>query len=46
MKISEKRMDICKKCDRLDRFKRCKECGCFMVIKTKIKTAKCPLKKW
>lgn len=24
----------------------CKKCGCFMKVKTKIQTAKCPLDKW
>jgi len=42
-----KRLDICASCDRL--FKptyTCKECGCFMKIKTSLKSAECPLGKW
>jgi hypothetical protein len=44
---SKKRLDICLNCDRL--FKptvQCKECGCFMTLKTKIAHATCPLNKW
>lgn len=43
----KKRLKICAGCPRL--FKptyTCKECGCFMRVKTTLKTAKCPLKKW
>lgn len=41
------RASICNNCDRL--FKptwTCRECGCFMKIKTKIFSAHCPLHKW
>lgn len=41
------RLDICKQCPRL--FKptlQCKECGCFMRIKTRIKSQTCPIGKW
>jgi hypothetical protein len=41
------RLEICSECPRL--FKRtytCKECGCFMKIKTNLKNAECPLGKW
>lgn len=46
-KISDQRIKTCSECPRL--FKptfTCKECGCFMKIKTKFKQAKCPLGKW
>lgn len=45
--IRDTRLDICKSCDRL--FKptaTCKECGCFMAMKTWLKNAHCPLHKW
>lgn len=45
--IAEERLEICKECPAL--FKptyQCKECGCFMTAKTKLKLAKCPLGKW
>lgn len=41
------RLEICKQCPRL--FKptmQCKECKCFMRIKTRIKSASCPIGKW
>ena len=41
------RFNICQACDRWKASTRqCKECGCFMDIKTKIKGSKCPLGKW
>lgn len=42
-----KRMSICLECPRLVKLThQCKECGCFMNLKTKLKTASCPLGKW
>jgi hypothetical protein len=41
------RLEICKNCPRL--FKptyTCRECGCFMQIKARIPSQKCPLGKW
>jgi|TARA_R100001530_G_scaffold9647_2_gene9739 hypothetical protein len=43
---TDDRWNICKDCPSLMSFNRCKECGCFMKIKTKIPTMKCPLDKW
>jgi len=41
------RMAICEGCPSLLRVThQCKECGCFMKMKTKLKTAACPLGKW
>ena len=45
------RFDICKGCDRLFKPTRtCKECGCFMALKTWLKDARCALpepdRKW
>jgi hypothetical protein len=46
-KESEKRLKICLGCDRLIKStKQCKECGCFMSLKTQIANASCPLHKW
>lgn len=43
----QKRLDICLGCDRLIKStKQCKECGCFMNIKTQLPHASCPLGKW
>lgn len=44
---AQERLDICKQCPRL--FKptmTCKECGCFMKVKTHLINATCPLNKW
>ena len=41
------RLDICRSCDKYIKVtSTCKECGCFMVLKTKLKKSKCPLDKW
>jgi hypothetical protein len=41
------RMNICKACPELIELTgQCKKCGCFMEIKTKLESAKCPLQKW
>ncbi len=43
----EERYNICKSCDRFNKLtKICKECGCFMPAKTKLKNNFCPLNKW
>ena len=42
-----RRIDICRACPAFDADQgRCKECGCFMKVKAKMETAKCPLNKW
>lgn len=43
---SEDRYKICKSCDQLNKLKLCKQCGCFMPLKTKIAVVNCPLNKW
>jgi hypothetical protein len=41
------RLDICNSCPRLNkRLMKCRECGCFMNLKTTLSKAKCPLGKW
>ena len=41
------RYSICLECPELiNATKQCKKCGCFMVAKTKLKNATCPLGKW
>lgn len=45
--VSDSRYAICKTCPELiQATKQCKQCGCFMAIKTKLVNAKCPLNKW
>jgi hypothetical protein len=37
----------CLRCDRLFRpTRQCKECGCFMPLKVRVKGEKCPMGKW
>ena len=44
---SKNRWSICEECPRLLKTtSQCKECGCFMKIKVKLKEAVCPLGKW
>ena len=43
----QRRLAICTRCNRyLADQGRCVECGCFMRVKTKLRTATCPLGKW
>lgn len=45
--ISDARLDICRSCPELIKFTlQCKQCGCFMAIKTKLQGATCPIGKW
>lgn len=42
----EKKLEICKACDRyIELTGQCKECGCFMSLKTWMKGNTCPLEK-
>jgi hypothetical protein len=41
------RYAICLECDRFFKAtKQCKECGCIMPLKVKLKNAECPIGKW
>jgi len=41
------RLSVCFGCEFFDsKSKRCEKCGCRMDYKTKMDTARCPLKKW
>lgn len=45
--IAEKRYNICVSCDRFMKItKQCKECFCFIPLKTKIMDTECPIGKW
>jgi hypothetical protein len=45
--VAKQRYSICQGCPELIKLtKQCKKCGCFMVAKTKLETAKCPIGKW
>jgi hypothetical protein len=44
---SDARYEICKGCPELIKLtKQCKQCGCFMALKTKLEAATCPIGKW
>lgn len=44
---AQTRIDVCDGCNSFIHLtKQCKECGCFMPLKTKLKNTKCPLNKW
>lgn len=44
---TEKRMNLCLNCEFLIPAKsRCSKCGCFMNVKTRLQTSKCPIDKW
>ena len=45
--VATKRFDICKACPELIKAThQCKKCGCFMIAKTKLLAATCPIGKW
>ena len=44
--IQQKRWEHCTNCTFLTWNNRCRKCGCFMKMKTKIKGATCPLGIW
>ncbi|MFN7583958.1 MAG: DUF6171 family protein [bacterium] len=45
--VAEERYSICKACPELIKLtSQCKKCGCFMIAKTKLEKATCPLGKW
>jgi hypothetical protein len=45
-KTENNRNEICKKCESFTLLKLCKECGCIMPLKSKLKDVVCPLNKW
>lgn len=45
--VESTRMSLCMDCPELIKTtKQCKQCGCFMNMKTKLEKATCPLGKW
>lgn len=43
----KERMKVCLTCSSFDpNFNRCKECGCFLLLKAALTITECPLKKW
>lgn len=45
--VAAERLEICKACPAfVAKRNQCRECGCIMTAKTRLKGAKCPLGKW
>lgn len=45
--LIEIRMQICNSCEFLNKkMIKCTKCGCFMKLKTTLKSAMCPIGKW
>lgn len=45
--MAKERYDICKGCEKFFKpTRQCRECMCFMNVKTKVAGAECPLGKW
>ena len=45
--VQEKRYSVCKACPKfIKSTSQCRECGCFMAMKTSLLQATCPLNKW
>lgn len=44
--IANQRLEICKACPELIPGTRCRLCGCYMVVKTKVANARCPAHRW
>ncbi|MFW1676457.1 DUF6171 family protein [Pontibacter sp. JAM-7] len=42
---AQQRLAICQTCEHFTG-KRCRVCGCFMKLKTKLENANCPKGKW
>lgn len=45
--VRENRINLCHECEYfIKASSQCKNCGCFMPMKTWLKSAKCPVNKW
>ena len=44
--VLQERWDACNGCEFLTEKYKCKKCGCFMKLKTRIAKMKCPVGKW
>lgn len=44
--IAESRYEICQTCPSFTILKTCKECGCIMPLKVRLRSSECPLGKW
>lgn len=45
--LIEHRLEICNNCEFINkRLMKCKQCGCFMKLKSTLNNARCPIGKW
>ena len=44
--LADERIKTCNSCEHLSSIRTCKECGCFVDAKTKLKFVSCPIGKW
>lgn len=44
--VKGRRLKICSTCPQKTTLNRCRACGCFLGLKTSLKTEKCPIGKW
>ena len=45
--LIESRLKICNECEWFNkRLTKCNKCGCFMKLKSTLRQAKCPIRKW
>jgi hypothetical protein len=48
--LVNQRRDICLKCEynsgHMTSSSMCKKCGCFIILKTRLKSEECPIQKW
>jgi hypothetical protein len=43
----ERRMDICRDCQHFQESPmKCRKCGCYLNLKTRLETEHCPIQKW
>ena len=43
---SQLRLQHCRQCEFINDLLQCQQCGCFMIIKTRIPQSSCPIGKW
>jgi hypothetical protein len=45
--VKEERLAVCRQCEFFNnRLQQCGKCGCFMLAKTTLERAHCPIMKW
>jgi len=44
--MADRRLEVCKSCDKLGAFNRCELCGCFVQVKVMMRSESCPDGLW